>query len=113
MHRSICFSFILIMVSKDIRGTLGDASFRRIAFAFLAFRNYSPNSVLLGDLFPYVNGLCFRMYWRRIAAAAAAVAAASFEEAGATRIVEATVSRCTLEGSTFVLTLFESCEHYS
>ena len=33
-----------------------------------------------------------------------------FEEAGATRIVEATVSRCTLEDSTFVLTLFESCE---
>ena len=33
-----------------------------------------------------------------------------FEEAGATRIVEATVSRCMLEGSTFVLTLFESYE---
>ena len=32
-----------------------------------------------------------------------------FEEAGASRIVEGTVSRCMLEGSTFVLTLFESC----
>ena len=29
---------------------------------------------------------------------------------GFTRIVEATVYRCMLEGSTFVLTLFESCE---
>ena len=33
-----------------------------------------------------------------------------FEEARATNIVEATVSRCMLEASTFVLTLFESCE---
>ena len=33
-----------------------------------------------------------------------------FEEAGATRIVDATVSRCMLERSTFVLTMFESCE---
>ena len=33
-----------------------------------------------------------------------------FEEAGVSRIVEATVSRSTLEDSSFVLTLFESCE---
>ena len=33
-----------------------------------------------------------------------------FEEAAVTRIVEAAVYRCMLEGSTFVLTLFESCE---
>ena len=72
----------------------------------LASRNYSPNSVHFGDLCLHVNGLCFRMYERRIAVAAAA----ALEEAGATRIVEATVSRWTLEDSTFILTLFESCE---
>ena len=75
MHRSICFSFILVIVSNYICDTFGDASFKGISFAFLASRNESPNSVLLGDLFLYVNGLCFRMY-RRIAAAAAAAAAA-------------------------------------
>ena len=32
---------------------------------------------------------------------------------GSCRFVEATVSRCTLEGLTFVSTLFESCEPYS
>ena len=72
MHRSICFYFILVMVSNYVCDTLGGASFKWISFAFLASRNYSPNSVLFGDLFLYVNGLCFRMYWRKIAAATAA-----------------------------------------
>ena len=43
------------------------------------------------------------MYLRRIAAAAAAAFRGG---RGATRIVEATISRCMLEGSTFVLTVF-------
>ena len=92
MPQSICFSFILVMVSNHICDTLGDASLKWIPLAFRASKNYSPNSVLLGDLCLHVSGLLL------------------FEEAGATRIVEATVSRCMLEGSTFVLTLFESCE---
>ena len=74
MHRSICFSFI--MVSNYIRDTLGDASFKGIPLAFLASWNYSPNSVLFRDLSLHANGLCSRMYWHRIAAAAAAAAAA-------------------------------------
>ena len=36
-----------------------------------------------------------------------------FEEAGVYRHREATVSRCTLEGLTFVSTFFESCVPYS
>ena len=109
MLRSICFSFILVMVSNHISDALGDASLRWIPLAFRAPRNYSSNSLILGDLFLHVNGLCCQMYWRRIALAAAA-AAAAFRGGRGTRIEEATVSRCMLEGSTFVLTLFESCE---
>ena len=75
-------SLHLFLVPKCINDTLGDASFTGIPFAFLASRNYCPISVLFGDLCLHVNGLCFRMYERRIAVAAAA----ALEEAGATRI---------------------------
>ena len=71
-----------------------------MSFAFLASRNCSPNSVLFGDLFLHVNGLCPRMYGHRIAAAAAAATAAF--RCGVSRIVEATVSRNKPEDSSFV-----------
>ena len=56
--------------------TIFDASLKWIPFAFRASRNYSPTSLLLGDLFLHETGLCFQTYWRRIAAVAAAAAAA-------------------------------------
>ena len=92
---------------------LEDDSVNRVSSARLSSRYWSPNSVLSKDFFLYINGLRSRMYRWRIAAAVAAAAAAAFEEAGISRIVEATVSRCTLEGVTFVSTLFEFCEPYS
>ena len=49
----------------------------------------------------------------RIAAVVAAADTAAFEEAGISRFVQATVSRCMPEGLTFVSTLLESCEPYS
>ena len=50
------------MVSKDIRDTLRDASFKGILLHF-----WHPGIIVqtlssLGDLFLHVNGLCLRMY---------------------------------------------------
>ena len=45
---------------------------RVLSFPRLSSSNFSPNSVLLKALFFSVVGLCSRMYWHRIAAAAAA-----------------------------------------
>ena len=71
MHRSICFSFVLIMVSNHICDTLGDASFKRNPFGISGIQEKAHIlSSLVTSL--NVNGLWLRMYWRRIAAAAAA-----------------------------------------
>ena len=73
MHRSICFSVHLDHGVEGYSWHTWRCEFQRNPFfAFLTSRNHSPNSVFLGDLFLHVNGLCFRMFWRRIAAAAAA-----------------------------------------
>ena len=108
MHRSFCFSFILIMVSTYICDKSGDASFKRIPFAFLASRNYSPNSLLLGISFFLLMDNASRS--SDVGLLLPPLPPLLFKEAGATRIVEATVSRCMLESSTFFVTLFESCE---
>ena len=97
---------VLVIVSNHVRDALRDATLKWIPFAFLVSKKYSPNSVLFGDLFLCVNGLCLRMCWRRIAAAAATACRGGrgYPDRGGD------FSRCTLEGSTFVLTLLESCE---
>ena len=70
MHHSICFSFILIMVSNFSCDTLGDASFKEYLCISGIQELQSQFCPPCGSL--YVNGFCFRLYWQRIAAAAAA-----------------------------------------
>ena len=76
-----------------------DERFKGMSSPRLSSRNFSPNSVLIGDLFLYESGLCLGMYGDRIAAGAAAAAAALRGGGVCTRIVKATVSRCGLEDS--------------
>ena len=85
---------------------LEDGCFKGMFSALPASRNCIPDSVLSKDLSVCVIGLRSRMYWHRIAAAAAAAAAAFWGGRGFSRSVEATVSRCTPEGLTFVSTFF-------
>ena len=57
MHRTVYFSFTLIMVSNHVCDTLGDASVKVMPSAILAFKNRLPNSVLPRDLFLCVSGI--------------------------------------------------------
>ena len=63
MHRTIIFTFVLVMVSNHIRDTFEDASFNGIVSALLASKNRIPNSVFPWDLF-----LCVMCMHNRIAA---------------------------------------------
>ena len=67
------------------------------------------NAALHGDLFLPVYGF-FAFRCSDVWLLLPPLPLLLLEEAGATRIAEATVSRCMLEGRTFVLTLFETCE---
>ena len=73
-----------------------------------------PHSVLSMDFFLYINGLLFSdAIDEGLLLLLPLPPLLLSRRPGFSRFVEATVSRCMLEGLTFVSTLFESCEPYS
>ena len=71
-HRSICFSFVLVMVEPYL-WHIWRCEYQRNPFCISGIQELqSEFSPLWGDLSFCVNGLWRRMYWRGIAAAAAA-----------------------------------------
>ena len=61
MHRTIFFTFVLVMVSNNICDTFGDASFNGIVSGLLASRNRIPNYVFPWDLFLFVTCMLNRI----------------------------------------------------
>ena len=84
--------------------------FQRIPFAFLVSWSKGPNSVLSKDPFLFCSWTLSSDVLTQDCCCRRCCRCCFSRRPGFTRIVETTVSRFTLEGSIFVLTLFESCE---